>query len=59
MREKTENNFEGKRTKKSRHSQSFERGVEESDHEGLKFKMILRFGEEKEISSMSSVKTIL
>ncbi len=51
-----ENNFEEIRAKKTRCSRSFERGVEENDQEGLKFKMVLRFGEEKGISSMSPVK---
>jgi len=44
------------RAKKTRRSRSFERRVEESDQESLKFKMVLRFGKEKGISSMNPVK---
>ncbi len=47
------NNFEEIRAKKTRRSRSFERGVQETEQEGLNFKMVLRFSEEKGVSSMS------
>ncbi len=59
MREKRENNFEENRAKKTRRSRSFERGVGENDQEGLKFKMVLRFGEEKGTMSPLKLTTIL
>lgn len=55
IREKRVSNFEETRAKKTRPNRSLERGVEENDQD-LKFKMILRFGDEKGISSMSPVK---
>ncbi len=53
MMEKRENYFEEIRAKKTRRSRSFERGVQETEQEGLNFKMVLRFSEEKGVSSMS------
>lgn len=56
MREKRVNNFAGTSAKKIRSSGSYGGGIEERDKEGSELKIILRFGKEKENSSVSPVK---
>ena len=56
MREKRGSEFAGNSSKKIKRSGGFGGGREERTQEGLEFKIILRFGEEKGISSMSPVK---
>lgn len=55
-REKRGSEFAGNSAKKIKGSRGFGGGREERTQEGLEFKIILRFGEERGISSMNPVK---
>lgn len=56
MRDKRENTFAGTSTKRIRSNEEYGKGIKQKGQEGLEFKIILRFGEERGISSMSPVK---